>query len=556
MLEVTATQPTSTPPVHAFDWVCPVCSEALTQHDVSLTCTRGHRFVETDGIWDFRLETELPRIQRFEQRYTAVRQWEGWHNLSGPVYANLPSVPADHPLASIWAQRTMSFGYLTHTVVDPLATRMQRPLRIVDLGAGNGWLACQLARRGHHVLAVDVQADRHDGLATLLSVERAGASSGTVTPVLASYDTLPLAPAQFDLAIFNASLHYARDVERSLQEALLVLTQQGLLAVMDSPVYRAAASGRQMVAEREQAFAMRLGLRREPVDATGFLSSAQLYLVAFRLGIRWQRHDLGNAAAALARRTWRRLVGQREVASLPVLVGQRVSLLQPRAPGVVRGASRRWLRLRYRPHDSLPVAPARERVAGFDLTVLPGVFNPRILRTGQFLANAITDSPLRIGDCVLDLGTGTGIGALAAARTASRVVATDISPDAVACARANVERQGLAGRIDVRLGDLFVPVARERFDTILFNPPYYAGQPKDWRDHAWRSLDVPDRFARELSAHLSPLGCVYLVLSTDAPIERFLEPLRTCGYVVTLVQQQDHWNESLGIFAVRLRWEG
>lgn len=77
------------------------------------------------------------------------------------------------------------------------------------------------------------------------------------------------------------------------------------------------------------------------------------------------------------------------------------------------------------------------------------------------------------GEVVLDLGTGSGIQAIFAARTASHVVATDIGADAIKSAQYNVEHYGLGNKIDIRLGDLFAPIrADEKFDVIINNIEY------------------------------------------------------------------------------------
>ncbi len=73
-----------------------------------------------------------------------------------------------------------------------------------------------------------------------------------------------------------------------------------------------------------------------------------------------------------------------------------------------------------------------------------------------------------------DLGTGSGIVAISLALEcpAAQVVATDLSPGALAVARNNAGRLG--ARIDFRLGDWFAPLAGERFDLVVSNPPYVA----------------------------------------------------------------------------------
>ena len=78
----------------------------------------------------------------------------------------------------------------------------------------------------------------------------------------------------------------------------------------------------------------------------------------------------------------------------------------------------------------------------------------------------------------LDLGTGSGCIAISLARHLPdvRIAASDISEAALAVARENAERLGVAERIDLRAGDLFEPWAdRVPFDVIVTNPPYIAG---------------------------------------------------------------------------------
>jgi release factor glutamine methyltransferase len=183
------------------------------------------------------------------------------------------------------------------------------------------------------------------------------------------------------------------------------------------------------------------------------------------------------------------------------------------------------------------------------LVVLPDVFNPKLLRSGAFLISSLSRPGALPPDArVLDLGCGSGACGLAAARRGCRVVAVDIHPSAVRCARANALLNDLD--LDVRHGDLFAPVADERFDVVLFNPPYYRGVPRDGLDFAWRSADLPGRFAAGLAAHLAPGGHALLVLSSDGEGPAFLRSLEDHGLRHTVFARRDFINEIMTVHQV------
>jgi len=189
-----------------------------------------------------------------------------------------------------------------------------------------------------------------------------------------------------------------------------------------------------------------------------------------------------------------------------------------------------------------------ERVHGMPLLIVPSVFNPKVPRTGEFLAAHIDSRLVSERSAVLDMGTGSGVCALQAAHYSRHVVAVDINPAAVHCTRLNALLNHLEDRVDARHGDLFDPVGDERFDVIVFNPPFLCGQPRDDHDRAWRSTDVSERFAAGLGAHLKPGGCALVLLSTFGDAGRFLREFRKHALAVCLVAERRFINETLAIF--------
>ena len=190
-----------------------------------------------------------------------------------------------------------------------------------------------------------------------------------------------------------------------------------------------------------------------------------------------------------------------------------------------------------------------ERVHGVPILVTPTVFNPKRLRTGEFFASQLTSAVWPDSE-VLDMGTGSGVCAVFAARNARRVVAVDINAAAARCAAVNALLNNAERRIEARHGDLFEPVAGERFDLILFNPPFVTAEPRNDRDRAWRSTGVAERFAQGLGRHLKPGGAALLLLSTYGDAAAFLGALLERGHRITRLAERRYVGEHLTLYRV------
>lgn len=215
---------------------------------------------------------------------------------------------------------------------------------------------------------------------------------------------------------------------------------------------------------------------------------------------------------------------------------------------------RLWLRLRHQTLGRRYRRLVLERVDGVSLVILPDVFNPVLFRTGVFLARSLPPPPPLVDGSsasALDLGTGSGIGAIFAARRGYSVVGVDLNPEAVRCARINALLNHVDGRVEIRPGDLFTPVAGDQFDLVLFNPPFYRGTPRDRLDQAWRATDVIERFADGLRPALKPTGEALIVLSTDGEWQAMLAALDAGGFQTRSVTARDFGNEILTVYSAR-----
>ena len=135
----------------------------------------------------------------------------------------------------------------------------------------------------------------------------------------------------------------------------------------------------------------------------------------------------------------------------------------------------------------------------------------------------------------LDLGTGSGILSLAAARFSDRVIATDLNARAVQCARFNARLNGVEN-IEAREGDCFAPVAEGRFDLILSNPPFFITPQADYLFcNNMMDLDgLCRRLLKEAPSHMNEGGlmemlCEWAQISGQPWEERLAEWLEGTG---------------------------
>lgn len=154
-----------------------------------------------------------------------------------------------------------------------------------------------------------------------------------------------------------------------------------------------------------------------------------------------------------------------------------------------------------------------------------------VMGVGGATRSLIAQAPAWANGVALDLGTGCGIVALHLARalgtqTGARIVATDISERALTLARANAELNGLADRIEFRRGSLFEPVAGERFELVLSNPPFVispqntSGEHVDryeYRDGGMRGDDLVASVVSEAPRHLVEGGTLLCLANWECP---------------------------------------
>jgi SAM-dependent methyltransferase len=268
----------------ALAFACPRCHSPLerTLQDEMSCPVDGLRFRRVDGIWRMLLPEREPAFAQFRREYETIRQAEGRGDHNPDYYRALPYRDLTGRLAGDWRVRAASCEALIEKVIKPFERRMPHPLRILDLGAGNGWLSNRLAQHDRAVAAVDLAVNDFDGLGCSRYYET------SFITVQAEFDRLPFLQGSVDLVVFNASFHYSVDFPVTLNEARRVLQPAGMLVVMDSPVYIDRTSGARMVEERQAGFLKKYGFPSNSLPSENYLTYERLEELACGLGLHYR----------------------------------------------------------------------------------------------------------------------------------------------------------------------------------------------------------------------------------------------------------------------------
>jgi SAM-dependent methyltransferase len=239
-------------------------------------------------------------VREFVEAYERVRLAEGFAS-ADPAFADaLPFRDLTGKNRGVWRLRAL------HYLIARLCLRVIPGVRrVLDLGAGNGWLARRLVRR-FDVVALDL-----DGGPTAL-----GALRGTaVGRVRGELERLPFGDGRFDAVVAAAALHYTSDAAETFREVARVLQPRGVLLIADSPIYPDAIT-RARAARRTQEYYVNRG---EPLLATRYHAFTRAELD----GQAQFRFVTVAAGASLRGTLAARLRGAPRGARLPVLLGWR-----------------------------------------------------------------------------------------------------------------------------------------------------------------------------------------------------------------------------------------
>lgn len=303
---------------HPWNFLCPACSEEVDYNkqlsEKSATCLCGNQIDINYFIPDFLTPDRRKYFDKFLKSYLSIRHLEGRAELTVKEYNNLPYVEAGTPLAWQWYIRAKSYEALKKL----LLRMIPEGAKILDLGAGNGWLCNRLNKLGYDSLAVDVNIDEFDGL-------RAIQTYGAHLPsIRCEFDNLPVENNTVDAVIFNASFHYVANAAATLSNIMRIIKPGGFLIIMDSPVYKARSSGDEMIATLHDDFEKKYGDRSDHLNQIGFLTHTEIDRLADQFSLKMKKYKIGYGIKWALRPWIAKIKGKREPAKFALYSFQKI----------------------------------------------------------------------------------------------------------------------------------------------------------------------------------------------------------------------------------------
>lgn len=192
----------------------------------------------------------------------------------------------------------------------------------------------------------------------------------------------------------------------------------------------------------------------------------------------------------------------------------------------------------------------RYRYKDISLSISPEVFHPGFFFSTQLLLHYINKLPLK-GKDFLELGCGSGLISIAAAKKGAKVTASDINPVALELLKKNSNQNKVD--MEILLSDLFNHIPKQQFDIIAINPPYYKKKPLTPKDHAWFCGENGEYFSslfNSITAYMNPGTEILMVLIEDCDMEMIKGFAEKNGFVLHLVYTRKNILEKNFIFKI------
>jgi release factor glutamine methyltransferase len=183
--------------------------------------------------------------------------------------------------------------------------------------------------------------------------------------------------------------------------------------------------------------------------------------------------------------------------------------------------------------------------------VLPGVFHPGLFFSSKMLLNFVDTLKLE-SKTFLELGAGTGIISILAAKKGAAVYASDISGKAVENVKLNAVKNNV--QINIFMSDLFKNIPDIQFDYIIINPPYYSREPREDEEYAWfcgSNFEYFKSLFNSLSDYIGNDSKVFMILSEVCDIQKIKSIGMENEFAWELKMKKQFWGEKNYIFEIK-----
>ena len=210
-----------------------------------------------------------------------------------------------------------------------------------------------------------------------------------------------------------------------------------------------------------------------------------------------------------------------------------------------------------------PIAPILKKLArvytrkereysynNISVKVLPGVFHPGLFISTKALLNFVDALNLE-SKSFLELGAGTGIISILAAKKGAAVYASDISSKAVDNVKLNAAKNNV--QINIFTSDLFKNIPGMQFDYIIINPPYYNRDPNEEEEYAWfcgRNFEYFKSLFNSLSSYIGKDSKIFMILSEVCDIQKIKSIGMENEFAWKLKIKRKLWGEKNYIFEI------
>jgi release factor glutamine methyltransferase len=184
------------------------------------------------------------------------------------------------------------------------------------------------------------------------------------------------------------------------------------------------------------------------------------------------------------------------------------------------------------------------------LAIAPDVFHPGFFFSTQLLLQHIQKIPLQ-EKSFLELGCGSGLISIVAAKHGAKVTSTDINEIAIEFLKKNSSQNNTS--LNIITSDLFQNIPVQQFDIIAINPPYYKKNPVSPKDHAWFCGEDGAYFSRLFAAienYIHTNTAILMVLFDGCDMEMINGFAAEHNFTLTCVYSKKNMLEKNYIYSI------